>query len=141
MTQLVNREELARVAEADLCRALAMATGGESTDADVVSRARLLMPLIRSLLPGPVSELAAAYVRVVRNKRIRDEFARGRSQAELADAYALDARQVRRIVQGVSRMAPATPVEPERHRCPCSATISAREWRAGFRECRDCLDL
>ncbi len=114
MTEPVNRE-VERAAEADLCRALAAATGRESTDADVVSSARLFMPLIRSLLPVPVSELAEAYVR---NKRIRDEYARRRPQAELAADYALDARQVRRIVRGVRRHSSGRADQPSRSPTP-----------------------
>lgn len=143
MNQTVDRKDLDR-AEADLCRVLAAATGRESTDADVTSCARLAMPVIRSLLPGPVSELTEAYARVLRNKRMRDEYAHGRSQPELAAAYKLDVRTVRRIVRRGRRIPPAAPIRPDpgHHRCSCGGVISNLEWeRHRFRKCRDCMGL
>lgn len=114
--------------EAAVFQAL-VARGYDEPDAAVL--ARLLVPIV---------------AREDRNKRIRAEFARGRTQLELAAAYDLDVRQVRRIVQGVHRTPPpadltAAPLR-RRYHCACGAIISTTEWeRHDFRSCRDCMGL
>ena len=107
-----------------------------STDTALAVEAAAFRALVARGYDEPgATALARLLVPIVarndRNKRIRDEFARGRTQAELAVAHNLDVRQVRRIVQGVDRTPPpAVPTDTALvHHCPCGAIISDYDWR------------
>lgn len=124
--------EIALMVEAALCRVL-VANGADLTRAAA---------LARLAMPGLFDHLT----RALRDTQIRGESDRGRLRVELADAYGLDVRTVRRIIQGVHRMPPAAaaesaPVASDYHRCSCGAIISGAYWRCGFRSCPNCVTL
>ena len=94
---MANRQPdaLPSALEGEIAHALASPTWAKANNN--AARTRLMLDAVHRALQTPAWTLADAYRRVLRNKRIRDDFD-GANTFELAACYRLTARQVRRIV-------------------------------------------